>query len=135
MRRPEIALVVSSAVHARHDVVSDGRIAQVVERAAADPADLGSTFRAATLHADWAWQASRVDVAEGTMQTYTVALNRLLPRLGDAPADQLDAAGVAALVAELHAEGCASKRSGRRSACLRWCSTTRASSPIPRATG
>ena len=29
------------------------------------------------------WQASRVDVSAGTMQTYRVALGRLLPRLGD----------------------------------------------------
>src|SRR5947209_13704089 len=28
------------------------------------------------------WKASRVDVAAGTLQTYEVALGRLLPRLG-----------------------------------------------------
>lgn len=33
-----------------------------------------------------------------------VALNRLLPRLGTAPVDRIDAQAVAALVAELHAE-------------------------------
>ena len=31
------------------------------------------------------WQASRVDVSEGTAQTYRVALGRLLPRLGNEP--------------------------------------------------
>jgi integrase len=49
------------------------------------------------------WQASRVDVAAGTMQTYRVALGRLLPRLGDMPVEKLDAQTVAGLVAELHA--------------------------------
>jgi integrase len=52
-----------------------------------------------------AWQASRVDVSAGTLQTYRVALGRLLPRLGSTPVDKLDAATVAALVAELHADG------------------------------
>jgi integrase len=51
------------------------------------------------------WKASRVDVSDGTMQTYTVALGRLLPRLGDVPIEQLDAQRVADLVAELHAAG------------------------------
>ncbi|MBA3412363.1 MAG: site-specific integrase [Actinobacteria bacterium] len=49
------------------------------------------------------WRASRVDVAAGTMTTYTVALGRLLPRLGDCAIERIDAATVAALVAELHA--------------------------------
>ncbi|MDP9308347.1 MAG: hypothetical protein M3P15_08565, partial [Actinomycetota bacterium] len=51
------------------------------------------------------WQASRVDVSAGTLQTYSVALGRLLPRLGDKPADRIDAQTVADLVAELHAAG------------------------------
>ena len=51
------------------------------------------------------WQASRVDVSAGTMQTYRVALGRLLPRLGDRPVDSIDAQTVAELVAELHAAG------------------------------
>ncbi|MHB8641404.1 MAG: tyrosine-type recombinase/integrase [Gaiellaceae bacterium] len=51
------------------------------------------------------WKASRVDVAAGTLQTYTVALGRLLPRLGDEPLKAIDAQRVAALVAELHGEG------------------------------
>jgi hypothetical protein len=49
------------------------------------------------------WQASRVDVSEGTLQTYRVALGRLLPRLGDTSVDRIDAQSVADLVAELHA--------------------------------
>src|SRR4051794_31378980 len=31
------------------------------------------------------WTASRVDVAAGTLQTYRVALGRILPRLGQRP--------------------------------------------------
>jgi integrase len=49
------------------------------------------------------WKASRVDVAEGTMQTYRVALGRLLPRLGDTAVEEISAQTVADLVAELHA--------------------------------
>lgn len=51
------------------------------------------------------WQASRVDVSAGTMQTYRVALGRLLPRLGAKPVDAIDAQTVADLVAELHTAG------------------------------
>jgi integrase len=51
------------------------------------------------------WQASRVDVSEGTAQSHRVALARLLPRLGDVRVDRLDAQTVADLVAELHAAG------------------------------
>jgi integrase len=51
------------------------------------------------------WQAARVDVAAGTAQTYRVALGRLLPRLGDRPAGELEPSDVAALVAELAAAG------------------------------
>ena len=51
------------------------------------------------------WKASRVDVAEGTMQTYNVALGRILRRLGDKPVDKLNAQTVADLVGELHREG------------------------------
>jgi integrase len=49
------------------------------------------------------WRASRVDVSDGTMQTYRVALGRLLSRLGDLPLEEINAPSVAALVAELHA--------------------------------
>jgi integrase len=51
------------------------------------------------------WQAARVDVAAGTVQTYRVALGRVLPRLGDVAVDDVDAQSVAALVADLHAAG------------------------------
>ena len=51
------------------------------------------------------WKASRVDVSAGTMQTYEVALGRLLPRFGELTVDKLDAQTVADLVAELHAAG------------------------------
>lgn len=39
------------------------------------------------------------------MQTYRVAIARLLKRLGDVPLDTIDSQRVAALVAELHADG------------------------------
>lgn len=51
------------------------------------------------------WQASRVDVAAGTLQTYRVALGRILPRFGNTSVDSVDAQAVAAFVADLHAEG------------------------------
>ena len=51
------------------------------------------------------WQASRVDVAAGTLQTYRVALGRVLPRFGDQPIADIDAQTVADLVAELHRKG------------------------------
>jgi site-specific recombinase XerC len=46
-----------------------------------------------------------VDVAAGTLQTYRVALGRILPRFGNTSVDSVDAQEVAALVADLHAEG------------------------------
>jgi integrase len=50
------------------------------------------------------WQASRVDVSAGTLQTYRVAIGRLLDRgLGETPIDDIGSQTVAALVAELHA--------------------------------
>jgi len=52
-----------------------------------------------------AWRASRVDVSDGTMQTYVVAINRLRDRLADTSLDAIDAAKVAELVADLHADG------------------------------
>jgi integrase len=51
------------------------------------------------------WKAARVDVAAGTLQTYEVALGRLLPRLGDRPVERIDAQAVADLIGELHAAG------------------------------
>jgi integrase len=51
------------------------------------------------------WQAARVDVAVGTLQTYRVALGRVLPRLGELPAAEIDPQSVAALVADLHTAG------------------------------
>lgn len=51
------------------------------------------------------WKAARVDVSEGTMQTYRVTLGRLLPRLGDAAGAELEARHVAGLVAELTEAG------------------------------
>ncbi len=51
------------------------------------------------------WRHSRVDVSAGTMQTYRVALGRLLPRLGTEALESIDAERVAGLVAELHGAG------------------------------
>lgn len=49
------------------------------------------------------WRASRVDVSDGTLQTYRVAIGRLLARLADMSLEEIDAQAVATLVAELHA--------------------------------
>jgi hypothetical protein len=51
------------------------------------------------------WQASRVDVAAGTLQTYSVALGRIRPRLGDRRINDIDAQTVADFVADLHEQG------------------------------
>jgi integrase len=51
------------------------------------------------------WKAARVDISVGTLQTYDVALGRLLPRFGDRSVEQIDAQTVADLVGELHAAG------------------------------
>jgi integrase len=51
------------------------------------------------------WRASRVDVSEGTMQTYRVAIGRLRGRLAGTSVPTIDAQTVADLVAQLHADG------------------------------
>jgi integrase len=67
---------------------------------------LAADAAAATLRSVAArWQASRVDVAPGTLATYRVALGRILPRLGDQAINHVDAQMVAALVADLHEAG------------------------------
>jgi integrase len=66
---------------------------------------LGGVTTATLNDAAERWRTSRVDVAEGTMQTYRVALGRLKPRLGASAIDRIDAQTVADLVAELHADG------------------------------
>ena len=48
-----------------------------------------------------AWQAARVDVSEGTAQSYRVALGRLLPRFGEIAVSDLSRQHVAGLVADL----------------------------------
>ena len=53
------------------------------------------------------WRASRVDVAAGTAATYEVNLKRILPRLGNRAAAEIRPDDVAALVADLNAEGLA----------------------------
>jgi integrase len=50
------------------------------------------------------WRAAGVDVAAATLQTYRVALGRVL-RLGELPVAEIGAQSVAALVADLHAAG------------------------------
>lgn len=49
------------------------------------------------------WVASRVDVAEGTLHTYRVNLERILPPLGDRAVDSLTVADVTDLVSQLGA--------------------------------
>src|SRR5205814_251219 len=51
------------------------------------------------------WQASRVDVGPGTLQTYRVALRRILPRVGGTSIAEINAQAVAGFVSELHDEG------------------------------
>jgi integrase len=80
----------------------DGELAAMrVPNLLARPAQATATIRDLAA----AWKASRVDVSDGTMQTYNVSLGRLLPRLGETAVDELDAQTVAGLVAELHGEG------------------------------
>jgi integrase len=59
------------------------------------------------------WRASRLDVAAGTMRTYRVNLERLLPRVGSLPVDELTADRVAQLVVEL-TDGGLSRESTRK---------------------
>lgn len=47
------------------------------------------------------WLETRVDVSEGTKQTYRVALARILPRIGHLPLAELDLAAVTDLAADL----------------------------------
>jgi integrase len=51
------------------------------------------------------WRASRVDVAEGTKILHRVALDRVLPTLGERQVDAITTADVAGLVAALHEDG------------------------------
>jgi Protein of unknown function (DUF2442)/Phage integrase, N-terminal SAM-like domain len=51
------------------------------------------------------WQASRVDVAEGTAATHRVNLRRILPVLGDRTLENIESSEVAQLVAQLHDRG------------------------------
>jgi integrase len=51
------------------------------------------------------WRSSRVDVADGTAATHKVNLSRILTRFGARTLASLEAADVAALVAELHEAG------------------------------
>lgn len=52
-----------------------------------------------------AWLAARVDVSEGTRQTYRVALGRLLPRFGETAVHRIEPHDVADLVAGLAEAG------------------------------
>jgi integrase len=51
------------------------------------------------------WQASRVDVADGTRQLHSVALARVLPTLGTKPVDKVTTADVAGLIEAMHDRG------------------------------
>lgn len=67
---------------------------------------LGSRERAPTLEAAAAaWQASRVDVADGTAAAHRVNLRRIVPVLGARDVESIGPADVAAFVSQLHAGG------------------------------
>jgi hypothetical protein len=51
------------------------------------------------------WKASDVDVSEGTRVLHRVALDRVLPLLGDRPVDAITGGDVAELVTQLTASG------------------------------
>ena len=51
------------------------------------------------------WRSSRVDVTESTRVLHRVALDRVLPILGDRHVDQLDVADFVDLVTRLHEAG------------------------------
>src|SRR5512132_490633 len=51
------------------------------------------------------WQAARVDVSEGTADSYRIALRRILPRFGELSVSELTPSHVAELVAELTEKG------------------------------
>jgi len=51
------------------------------------------------------WRASRVDVAEGTRVLHRVALNRVVPILGQRRVDEITVEDVNAMIAELAAKG------------------------------
>jgi integrase len=67
--------------------------------------DSDQTFDRTLSEAAEAWQASRVDVADGTRLMHRSALRRALPTLGKRPVEEISAAEVAALVARLHGKG------------------------------
>ncbi len=75
------------------------------ELAARRVPDLGvheaTTTRRAFADAAEDWRRSRVDVSAGTMQTYAVALGRLLPRLRSTAVEAISPPTVAGLVAEM----------------------------------
>lgn len=60
------------------------------------------------------WQASRIDVSDGTRKTYATNLDRVLPTLGHRIPATITAADVATLVAELHKDGDGLKRESIR---------------------
>jgi integrase len=67
---------------------------------------VGASLSSPTLrNAAEEWQASRVDVAEGTAATHKVNLRRILPILGDRRVDEVEPSHVAQLVSELHEKG------------------------------
>ena len=51
------------------------------------------------------WKASRVDVADSTRVLHRVALDRVLPILGDRHVDTITVADIVDLIAQLHAAG------------------------------
>jgi integrase len=80
-------------------LIAAGKGGEVRDRLRVNPDNpgVGITVRTAAKR----WQASRVDVAAGTAQTYRVALTRILPKIGDKPLEEIDVAAVTDLVAQL----------------------------------
>ncbi|MGH3111748.1 MAG: tyrosine-type recombinase/integrase [Gaiellaceae bacterium] len=85
----------------RRDWIAGELAAVRVPRLSLDSTSDAQTVEAAAA----AWQASRVDVAEGTAATHRVNLRRILPVLGDRDVSSIEPFDVAALVSQLHEGG------------------------------
>jgi integrase len=85
----------------RRDWIAGELAAMRVPLLSLDSASPSQSLRAAAA----AWQASRVDVAEGTAATHRVNLRRILPTIGDRDVGSIEPSDVATLVSQLHEGG------------------------------
>ena len=83
-------------------VIGELAAMRVPEIAALDQAPVRPPTRA---EAAERWRESRIDVAEGTRVLHRIALDRVLPRLGDRRLDELTVDDINAMVAELATTG------------------------------